>query len=156
MVSVKNFDGIRIGAYLLFFAQGRCILHYEKNEEEIRERLTDEQYFVTQHAGTERAFTGCYWDTKEVGRYHCVVCDAELFASETKFDSGTGWPSFFEALGTSTVERKIDNSHGMTRIEALCANCGAHLGHIFNDGPPPTGERFCMNSASLNLKPIDG
>ena len=77
-------------------------------------------------------------------------------ASETKFDSGTGWPSFFEAVGTSTVERKIDNSHGMTRIEALCANCGAHLGHIFNDGPPPTGERFCMNSASLKLKPLDG
>ena len=131
-------------------------MQYEKSEQEIRERLTDEQYFVTQHAGTERAFTGCYWDTKEVGRYHCIVCDIELFASETKFDSGTGWPSFFEAVGSSTVKRKIDHSHGMTRVEALCANCGAHLGHIFNDGPPPTGERFCMNSASLSLKPLDG
>ena len=131
-------------------------MQYEKNEQDIRERLTDEQYFVTQHSGTERAFTGCYWDTKEAGHYHCIVCDAELFTSETKFDSGTGWPSFFEAVGTGAVDRKIDNSHGMTRVEALCANCGAHLGHIFNDGPPPTGERFCMNSASLNLKPLDG
>ena len=131
-------------------------MQYEKNEQEIRERLTDEQYFVTQHAGTERAFSGCYWDTKEAGHYHCIVCDVELFASDTKFDSGTGWPSFFEAVGSSTVKRKIDHSHGMTRVEALCANCGAHLGHIFNDGPPPTGERFCMNSASLSLKPLDG
>ena len=130
-------------------------MQYEKSDE-IRERLTDEQYFVTQHAGTERAFTGCYWDTKEVGRHYHIVCDVELCASDTKFDSGTGWPSFFEAVGSSTVKRKIDHSHGMTRVEALCANCGAHLGHIFNDGPPPTGERFCMNSASLSLKPLDG
>ncbi|GIS55897.1 MAG: peptide methionine sulfoxide reductase MsrB [Actinomycetota bacterium] len=118
-------------------------MQYEKNEQEIRERLTDEQYFVTQQRGRNVRSKGCYWDTKEVGRYHCIVCDVELFASETKFDSGTGWPSFFEAVGSSPGQKKkFDHSHGMTRVEALCANCGAHLGHIFNDGPPPTGERF--------------
>ena len=109
---------------LLFFSQGRFILQYEKDEQEIRDRLTDEQYFVTQHAGTERAFTGCYWDTKEVGRYHCIVCDVELFASETKFDSGTGWPSFSEAVGSSTVKRKIDNSHGLLEVKLKVATYG--------------------------------
>jgi peptide-methionine (R)-S-oxide reductase len=130
-------------------------LEYTKDDNEIRDRLTEEQYFVTQHAGTERAFTGCYWDTKETGKYHCIVCDVELFTSETKFDSGTGWPSFFEAVEANSIKRKVDESHGMVRIEALCASCDAHLGHIFNDGPPPTGERFCMNSASLKLVPLD-
>ena len=130
-------------------------MEYTKDDNEIRDRLTEEQYFVTQHAGTERAFTGCYWDTKEAGKYHCIVCGVELFTSETKFDSGTGWPSFSEAVEANSIKRKVDESHGMVRIEALCASCDAHLGHIFNDGPPPTGERFCMNSASLKLVPFD-
>ena len=150
MVSVKNFDGIRIGACLLFFAQGRCILHYEKNEEEIRERITDEQYFVTQHAGTERAFTGCYWDTKEVGRYHCVVCDAELFASETKFDSGTGWPSFFTSI-PGHMSKKTDYKLIWPRTEYHCSKCGSHQGHVFKDGPPPTYERWCNNGVCLTF-----
>ncbi len=125
----------------------------EETASEIRERLSDEQFYVTQEAGTERAFTGCYWDTKTKGTYHCIVCDALLFSSETKFDSGTGWPSFSEALQTESVKRISDHSYGMIRTEAVCAACGAHLGHVFNDGPPPTGERFCMNSASLQLRP---
>ncbi|HJM99824.1 MAG TPA: peptide-methionine (R)-S-oxide reductase MsrB [Acidimicrobiales bacterium] len=125
----------------------------KKTESEIRELLSDEQFYVTQQAGTERAFTGCYWDTKTKGIYRCVVCNTQLFSSNTKFDSGTGWPSFYEALQEASIKRLVDHSHGMTRTEAVCATCGAHLGHIFNDGPPPTGERFCMNSASLHLEP---
>lgn len=121
--------------------------------EDLRNRLTTDQYYVTQEAGTEPAFSGCYWDTKEAGVYHCVVCDTELFSSSTKFDSGTGWPSFFEATTSEKVRRVEDRSYGMVRTEAICKACGAHLGHIFNDGPPPTGERFCMNSASLRLQP---
>lgn len=125
----------------------------KKTESEIRELLSDEQFYVTQQAGTERAFTGCYWDTKTKGTYRCVVCNTQLFSSDTKFDSGTGWPSFYEALQEESINRLVDHSHGMVRTEAVCAACGAHLGHIFNDGPPPTGERFCMNSASLQLDP---
>ena len=124
-----------------------------QSEEELRERLDKEQYFVTQHAGTEQAFTGCYWDTKTNGIYHCIVCDSALFSSDTKYDSGTGWPSFSEAFDSNTVSRIEDHSHGMIRTEAVCASCGAHLGHVFKDGPLPTGERFCMNSASLRLHP---
>jgi peptide-methionine (R)-S-oxide reductase len=120
-------------------------------DEELRERLTPEQYVVTQQAGTERAFTGCYWDTKTPGTYRCVVCDTELFTSDTKYDSGSGWPSFTAAIDEGRVERVVDRSHGMVRVEARCATCGAHLGHVFPDGPRPTGERFCMNSASLRL-----
>ena len=119
---------------------------------ELRERLTDEQYQVTQRGGTERAFSGVYHDTKDPGVYHCIVCDAALFSSETKYDSGTGWPSFYEALDPERVTLEEDRSHGMVRTEAKCANCGAHLGHVFPDGPRPTGDRFCMNSASLNLR----
>jgi len=119
---------------------------------EITERLTKLQYEVTQNGATERAFSGTYWDMKDDGTYHCVVCDEELFSSDTKFESGSGWPSFFEAIDPSKVTVKEDRSHGMVRTEALCANCGAHLGHVFPDGPQPTGDRFCMNSASLNLK----
>ncbi|MGH1492261.1 MAG: peptide-methionine (R)-S-oxide reductase MsrB [Acidimicrobiales bacterium] len=125
-------------------------------DEELRGRLTSEQYEVTQNGGTERAFTGEYWDTKDDGVYHCVVCDEALFESDTKYDSGTGWPSFSDQINDGQVARIEDRSHGMTRIEARCANCAAHLGHVFPDGPHPTGDRYCMNSASLSLKPMAG
>lgn len=125
------------------------------DDNELRERLSAEQYAVTQQAGTESAFTGCYWDTKTPGTYKCVVCDDELFTSDEKYDSGSGWPSFYAAMDDGKVTRNVDNSHGMARVEALCANCGAHLGHVFPDGPQPTGERFCMNSASLRLEELE-
>jgi peptide-methionine (R)-S-oxide reductase len=118
---------------------------------ELRERLTAEQYEVTQRKGTERAFTGEYWDCHDDGVYRCVVCDAPLFASTTKFESGTGWPSFSQPLDDDHVTTESDVSYGMARTEALCGNCGAHLGHVFPDGPQPTGDRYCMNSASLRL-----
>lgn len=122
---------------------------------ELRERLTPEQYEVTQNAGTERPFTGIYVDTKDAGMYHCIVCDEVLFSSDTKYDSGSGWPSFTDAVDPEKVTIREDRSHGMVRTEALCANCGAHLGHVFPDGPGPSGTRFCMNSASLDLKTDD-
>ena len=121
----------------------------------LRDRLTPEQYHVTQEKGTERAFTGAYWDTKVDGMYRCICCDAALFSSDTKYDSGTGWPSFYAALDPAAVITEEDRSHGMVRVEAMCANCGAHLGHVFPDGPTPTGTRFCMNSASLRLAPAE-
>ena len=120
-------------------------------EAELRERLTPLQFEVTQHAGTERAFTGEYWDTKDPGTYRCVVCDTPLFRSDAKYESGSGWPSFWEAIDPERVHLTTDQSHGMVRTEVTCANCGAHLGHLFPDGPQPTGERYCMNSASLRL-----
>ena len=122
---------------------------------ELKERLTDLQYEVTQHKGTERAFTGEYWDTKAKGTYRCVVCGEELFSSDTKYESGTGWPSFWAPLAEDKVTVEVDNSYGMVRVEAMCAKCGAHLGHVFPDGPRPTGQRFCMNSASLQLEEGD-
>lgn len=125
------------------------------NEIDLRQRLSPLQYTVTQEAGTERAFTGEYWDTKDDGTYHCVVCDAALFSSDTKYDSGCGWPSFYESLDDAAVNRSEDRSHGMRRIEVTCANCDAHLGHVFPDGPQPTGERYCMNSASMRLERAD-
>ena len=120
-------------------------------EAELRERLTEAQYQVTQQAGTERAFTGEYWDCHDAGTYRCIVCDEALFSSDTKYESGSGWPSFYQALDADSVATESDTSHGMVRTEALCAKCGAHLGHVFPDGPAPTGDRFCMNSASLRL-----
>ena len=125
------------------------------DQQNLRERLTPTQYHVTQEAGTERAFTGEYHDTKTEGTYHCIVCDEPLFTSDTKYDSGSGWPSFTKPLGEDAVASKRDVSHGMVRTESLCAKCGAHLGHVFPDGPGPDGNRFCMNSASLNLKPTE-
>ncbi len=122
-----------------------------QSDDEWRARLTPEQFAITRQAGTERAFTGEYWDCHEDGTYVCVCCDAPLFSSGTKFESGSGWPSFFQALTTDAVEEAHDTSHGMVRTEARCGNCGAHLGHVFPDGPRPTGLRYCMNSASLRL-----
>ena len=121
------------------------------SDEELRARLDPLQYEVTQKAGTERAFTGVYWDNHDEGVYRCVVCDEPLFTSDTKFDSGTGWPSFWTPVSEDAVENHTDMSHGMVRTETRCANCGAHLGHVFADGPQPTGQRYCMNSASLRL-----
>jgi peptide-methionine (R)-S-oxide reductase len=127
-----------------------------KTDAEWQERLTPEQFQVARKAGTERAFTGEYWDCHDDGVYACVCCGEPLFSSDTKFESGTGWPSFFEALSPEAVEEETDTSHGMVRVEAKCRNCGAHLGHVFPDGPRPTGQRYCMNSASLRLEPKDG
>ncbi len=121
------------------------------SEDELKARLTDEQFDVTQNAGTEPAFTGTYWDTKTPGIYRCVVCDLDLFESDTKYDSGSGWPSFYKPIADDRVVNKTDRKFGMTRTEVCCARCDAHLGHVFPDGPAPTGERFCMNSASLDL-----
>jgi peptide-methionine (R)-S-oxide reductase len=127
--------------------------HSEYPESELRERLSPEEYRVTQEAGTETPFTGRYWDAKDKGEYRCVVCDAALFSSETKFESDSGWPSFWQPIGPDAVDTHEDRSLLMVRTEVVCSNCGAHLGHVFPDGPRPTGQRFCMNSASLRLEP---
>lgn len=119
----------------------------------LKARLTPEQFQVTQHAGTEPAFSGAYLDNKAAGTYRCVVCHQNLFSSDTKYDSGSGWPSFWQALDPERVTLVEDRSHGMVRVEARCGRCGAHLGHVFTDGPLPTGERYCMNSASLDFVP---
>jgi peptide-methionine (R)-S-oxide reductase len=125
------------------------------SEEEWRERLTPEQYEVLRRKGTEPPFTGRYAHSKEDGMYHCAACGAELFSSNTKFDSGTGWPSFTEPVVANAIELHEDRSHGMIRTEVTCRRCGGHLGHVFPDGPGPDGQRFCINSVSLEMEPSD-
>ncbi len=124
-----------------------------QDDEYWRARLTPEEFHVMREKGTERAFTGEYWDCKEEGVYHCRCCGEPLFPSETKYDSGCGWPSFFQPLDESNILEERDISHGMIRTEVMCKKCGAHLGHVFEDGPAPTGLRYCINSLSVKLDP---
>jgi peptide-methionine (R)-S-oxide reductase len=127
----------------------------EESKEALKDRLTPEQFYVTQQKGTEAAFSGKYWNHHEDGMYRCVVCGAELFTSESKFDSGCGWPSFDRSANDTNVSTNLDTSHGMVRDEITCSKCGAHLGHVFNDGPTTTGLRYCVNSASIDFEPKD-
>lgn len=129
------------------------IFTVQKSDQEWRRQLTEEQYRVCRAKGTERPFSGAYFDIKEPGLYRCVCCGAALFRSSAKFDSGSGWPSYFEPLSPDAVVAEADLSHGMRRTEVLCSTCGAHLGHVFEDGPPPTGLRYCINSVCLDLEP---
>jgi peptide-methionine (R)-S-oxide reductase len=124
----------------------------QKSDAEWRAQLTPEQYRITRQHGTEPPFTGPYLDEKEPGLYRCVCCDAPLFRSDTKYESGSGWPSFYEPVGPDAITERTDPTHGMRRVEILCSNCGAHLGHVFPDGPEPTGLRYCMNGNALEFE----
>lgn len=121
------------------------------SDQDWKKVLTPDQFYVCRQKGTERPFTGKYWDTKDDGIYHCVCCKSPLFTSDTKYDSGSGWPSFFQPVSDSALKLEEDDSHSMRRTEVLCKKCGSHLGHVFDDGPKPTGLRYCMNSAALEL-----
>jgi peptide-methionine (R)-S-oxide reductase len=125
----------------------------QKSDAEWRAQLDPTQYQVARHAATERPFSGKYWNHFENGQYNCIGCGIPLFEAHTKFDAGCGWPSYYEPINSEVIERVVDRSHGMTRVEVRCNNCGSHLGHVFEDGPAPTGDRYCINSAAIDFKP---